>query len=216
MLEDDVRATTQQVLVTSRPTKNDHAGSSKPSNQLKQDDKGSLHCLVERLIKAGHLKQYICYDGGRRETTRNLATQVPTTSTTPRVVINYIHGGLVDENYNSKQKRQRLMQAAFVREQVNSIQRDSPSRVIPSTYHHMVSYLTEDGQIDLFGSSTFPPDRQKSSIEMDKFDYRVHREVEYPVDGDVVVVPKIERKWRICFGYTNSSDTCPKDNFPLP
>ena len=32
MLEDDVRAATQQVLVTSRPTRNDHAESSKPLN----------------------------------------------------------------------------------------------------------------------------------------------------------------------------------------
>ena len=127
MLEDNVRATTQQVLVTSRPTKNDHVGSSKPSNQLRQAEKRwdgqqqpsqagltplsisyhkllsiiwdlsdfrwpkpiktdsikrdrnrkcayhkdhdhtteqcrSLHYLVERLIKAGHLKQYIRSD----------------------------------------------------------------------------------------------------------------------------------------------------------
>ena len=40
MLEDDVRATTQQVLVTSRPTRNDHAESSKPLNQLRPAGKG--------------------------------------------------------------------------------------------------------------------------------------------------------------------------------
>ena len=40
MLEDDVCATTKQVLVTSRLTRNDHAGSSKPSNQLRQASKG--------------------------------------------------------------------------------------------------------------------------------------------------------------------------------
>lgn len=25
-------------------------------------------------------------------------------------------------------------------------------KIIPSTYHQMVSYITEDGQVDLFGS----------------------------------------------------------------
>ena len=40
MLKDNARTTTQQVLVTSRPTKNDHVGSSKPSNQLRQVGKG--------------------------------------------------------------------------------------------------------------------------------------------------------------------------------
>ncbi|RVX19641.1 hypothetical protein CK203_004953 [Vitis vinifera] len=36
MLEDGVRAASQQVLVTNRLTKNNEAGSSKPSNQLRQ------------------------------------------------------------------------------------------------------------------------------------------------------------------------------------
>ena len=36
MLEDDVHAAIQQVLVTSRPARNDSAGNSKPLNQLRQ------------------------------------------------------------------------------------------------------------------------------------------------------------------------------------
>ena len=40
MLEDDIRATTQQVMVTSQPARNDHAEISKPSNQLRQVGKG--------------------------------------------------------------------------------------------------------------------------------------------------------------------------------
>ena len=40
MLEADVYTTTQQVLVTNRPTRNDHARSSKPSIQLRQTNKG--------------------------------------------------------------------------------------------------------------------------------------------------------------------------------
>ena len=40
MLENDVRVATQQVLVTSRLARNDNAGSSKPSKQLRETDKG--------------------------------------------------------------------------------------------------------------------------------------------------------------------------------
>ncbi|RVW28616.1 hypothetical protein CK203_100866 [Vitis vinifera] len=50
----------------------------------------------------------------------------PTTSTAPRVVINYIHRGHIDEKYNSKRKRKRLFGVASVREWINSIQHNLP------------------------------------------------------------------------------------------
>ena len=40
MLKDDVRAATQQVLVTSRPTKNDSTRNSKTASQRRQSSKG--------------------------------------------------------------------------------------------------------------------------------------------------------------------------------
>lgn len=86
----------------------------------------SLHYLVERLIRARHLKQYVHTIGGKMETTWDLVIQVPTTLATLRVIINYIHGGLVDEKYNSKQKRQRLLRVASIREHINSIQHSLP------------------------------------------------------------------------------------------
>ncbi|KAL6349878.1 hypothetical protein AAG906_001765 [Vitis piasezkii] len=73
MLEDDVHAATQQVLVTIRPVRNNS----------------------DRTI------------------------QVLTTSTALRAVIKYIHGWPVDEKYNSKRKRQMLLRAASIREQVS-------------------------------------------------------------------------------------------------
>lgn len=76
----------------------------------------SLHYLVERLIMAGHLKQYVRIIGGQREMARDLAVQAPMTSVAPRVVINYIHGGPAKERYNSKWKRQRLIHSTSVRE----------------------------------------------------------------------------------------------------
>ncbi|RVW64169.1 Retrovirus-related Pol polyprotein from transposon 17.6 [Vitis vinifera] len=107
-------------------------------------------------------------------------------------------------------------------------------KVILSTYHQMVSFLTEDGQIDQYGSQLaarqcyqiarekvrrFHPDRQKiTRDEVDKLlEAGFIREVEY-LDWleNVVVVPKKEGKWRVCIDYTNLNNACPKNSFPLP
>ena len=58
-----------------------------------------------------------------------------------RAVVNYIHGGPIDEKYNSKWKRQRLIWAASVWEQVNSVQ--------PA--------LPQGGTLLIDGVITFPP-----------------------------------------------------------
>ncbi|WJZ86091.1 hypothetical protein VitviT2T_005585 [Vitis vinifera] len=75
----------------------------------------SLHYMVEDLLKAGHLKQYV------RTTPKGEGSshgRDPRTPMAPvRAVINYIHGGPLDDEYSSKRKRQRLLRAATVREQ---------------------------------------------------------------------------------------------------
>ena len=81
-----------------------------------------LHYLVERLIKAGHLKQYLRSDAKGRNASRNHNSETPRAPATPKAIINYINGGPFDEEYDSKRKRQRLLRAASVREHVNSIQ----------------------------------------------------------------------------------------------
>ena len=43
-------------------------------------------------------------------------------------MINYIHGGPVDEEYNSKRKRQRLLRATSVQEKINLIQLRLPDK----------------------------------------------------------------------------------------
>ncbi|XP_034708989.1 uncharacterized protein LOC117932057 [Vitis riparia] len=186
MLEDDVCAATQQILVTGQPTRNDATRNSKPPSQqrspncrqgeqsqseppplppltvsyekllamiyelsnfrwpepLKADptkrdhnrkyachkEHGhttkqcmSLHYLVEKLIRVGHLKQYIRSRAKGGETSRSQAFGAPSAPITPNAVINYIHSGHLDEEYNSKRKRQRLLQAASVRKHINSI-----------------------------------------------------------------------------------------------
>jgi hypothetical protein len=34
--------------------------------------------------------------------------------------------------------------------------------------------------------------------------------------ANLVVMPKKNRKWRMCVDYTSLNKTCPKDHFPLP
>ena len=65
----------------------------------------------------------------------------------------------------------------------------------------------------------FHQDRQKViRNEIDKLlEAGFIREVFYPEWlANVVVVPKKERKWRVCIDYTNLNNACPKDSFPLP
>nr|CAN67948.1 hypothetical protein VITISV_002484 [Vitis vinifera] len=81
----------------------------------------SLHYLVEKLIRAGHLKQYLRSDARVRDTSRNHNSGTSRIPAAPKAVINYIHRRPLDEEYDSKRKRQRLLRAASVRERVNSI-----------------------------------------------------------------------------------------------
>ena len=81
----------------------------------------SLHYLVEMLIKARHLKQYIRLEARVRDAPRNRDSGTSRTPVAPKAIINYIHEGSLDEEYNSKRNRQRLLRAASVRECVNSI-----------------------------------------------------------------------------------------------
>ncbi|RVW98476.1 Transposon Ty3-I Gag-Pol polyprotein [Vitis vinifera] len=71
-----------------------------------------LHYLVERLIRAGHLKQYLCSDAKGRDTSRNHNSETLRAPTAPKAIINHIDGGPFDEEYDSKRKRQRLLRAA--------------------------------------------------------------------------------------------------------
>ena len=182
MLEDDVRAATQQVLITGQAMRSEatrsfkapnHPGSSnrgqderrpplirmplttsyekllpiirdlpsfrwqRPvrSNSSERDcskkcayhkDHGhttetcrSLHYMVEDLLKAGHLKQYIRTSPKGEESSHGQGSRAPAAPI--RVVINYIHERPLDDEYSSKRKRQRLLQAATVREYISSI-----------------------------------------------------------------------------------------------
>ena len=61
--------------------------------------------MVERLIKADHLKQYLRLEAKVGDIPRNRDSGTSRTLVTPKAVINYIYGGQLDEEYNSKRKR---------------------------------------------------------------------------------------------------------------
>lgn len=88
----------------------------------------------------------------------------------------------------------------------------------PSVASHQLNVLTTSKPIRQ-KVKRFHLDRQKViQDEMEKLlEGGFVREVEYPEWlVNVVVVPKKERKWRVCVDYTNLNDACPKDSFPLP
>ncbi|RVW59393.1 hypothetical protein CK203_103230 [Vitis vinifera] len=60
----------------------------------------SLHYLVEKLVRAEHLRQYVHSEGKNGVTSRSPTTTTPAASTAPRVVINYIHNEPINEEYN--------------------------------------------------------------------------------------------------------------------
>ena len=82
----------------------------------------SLHYLVQKLIRVGHLKQYVCTVGKQRETTQEAVVQASTSLAAPRVVIIYIHGSPINDRYSSKQKKRGLLCAVSIRVRVNSVQ----------------------------------------------------------------------------------------------
>ncbi|RVW71269.1 hypothetical protein CK203_062690 [Vitis vinifera] len=101
----------------------------------------SLQYLVERLIKAGHLKQYLRSDTGGRDASQHHNSGAPRAPVAPKAVINYINGGPSDEEYDSRRKRQKLLRAASIRERINSIR--------PG--------LTGEGPRPIDGTIIFPP-----------------------------------------------------------
>ncbi|RVW67472.1 hypothetical protein CK203_063051 [Vitis vinifera] len=113
--------------------------------------------LGEKLIRAGHLKQYLRSYAGGRDASRNHNSGTPTAPSAPKAIINYINGCPFDEEYDSKRKRQKLLRAASMLQagpvtlnvQFLVVQDLSPFNVIlgrtwlhymkaiPSTYHQM-------------------------------------------------------------------------------
>ncbi|XP_034674344.1 uncharacterized protein LOC117905555 [Vitis riparia] len=172
----------------------------------------SLQYLVEKLIKAGHLKQYLRSDTGGRDASRNHNSGAPTTSTAPKAIINYINGGPSDEEHDSKRKRQRLLREALVREHINSIR---------------PGITRWGGSRPIDGTIIFPPvdttrilqphhDALILSLEMGNFDVR-RILVDPGNSADLVQasiishmghsLTRLENPGRILFGFNRASTT---------
>ena len=112
----------------------------------------SLKFLVKRLIKAGNLRRYV------REVDRGAESGPTTYRITAsmaallesRPTINYILGGPFDEQNKSKRQQKKLLKAAIVKAQVNSI--------------HTGGSLEETKQID--GPISFPSVNRNRVIMM--------------------------------------------------
>ena len=88
--------------------------------------------LVERLIRAVHLRRYVREIVRRAKTAPVIEriaanTELPSE---PRPTINYILGGPVDDQYQSKRQKRRLLQVATARSWVNTIHIPNNNRVI--------------------------------------------------------------------------------------
>ena len=134
---------------------------------------------MERLIKAGHLRRYI------KEVDRGAEFRPPvdkitvgvTSPSESRSTINYILGGLSDDQYQSKRQQKKLLRAATVKARVNAI--------------HMGGSHEETKPID--GPISFPsvksnmvivPHYDALVLTLCISDFDVHRVLVYP--GSVI------------------------------
>ncbi|RVW53147.1 hypothetical protein CK203_115775 [Vitis vinifera] len=111
MLEDDVRAATQQVLVARRPSRGDaerntNLRTTRPSDRRQegpsgQDPKEQTHPqgIITRYVPSTKIMVL------GKETFPKIATLEPRAPTAPKAVISYINGGPSDEEYDSRRKK---------------------------------------------------------------------------------------------------------------
>ena len=83
----------------------------------------SLKFMVEILIRAGHLRKYIREVDREEEPvpTTGRITIGATTSLESRLTINYILGGSLDDQYQSKHQQKKILRVATVKAPVNAV-----------------------------------------------------------------------------------------------
>ena len=83
----------------------------------------SLKFLVEKLIRAGHLKRYIREPISRVTAAPTVDMVIVDTehASGPLQTINFILGGLADNQYQSKKQRRKMLRTASVRARVNTV-----------------------------------------------------------------------------------------------
>ncbi|RVW37157.1 hypothetical protein CK203_111746 [Vitis vinifera] len=148
MLEDDVRAATQQVLVVGQTSRGGTERNSKPPDRPRPFDRRQegpsrpdrppltpLSISYEKLLPMIQGLSDFRWprpqgtDPSKRDHSKRCAfhkehghtTETCRAPAATKAVINYINGGPSDEEYDSKRKRQKLLRTALVRERINSI-----------------------------------------------------------------------------------------------
>ena len=78
---------------------------------------------MEKLIKVGHLRRYIrkIDHGVESRQAAGIIIAGVIASSEPRLAINYILGGLSNDQYQSKSQQKKLLRAAIVKARVNTI-----------------------------------------------------------------------------------------------
>ena len=88
--------------------------------------------MVERLIKAGHLRRYV-WETARAADAALTVERIAASAELPlepRPAINYILGGSADDQYQTKRQKKRLLRVATVRARVNTIHVLDNSRAV--------------------------------------------------------------------------------------
>ena len=93
-----------------------------------------LKFMIERLFRAGHLRRFIWEPTRTVEIApaSNRAVVVAEHSSEPRPTINFILGGPLDDRYQSKRQRLKMLHAASIRARINTINtRESSTTLQP-------------------------------------------------------------------------------------
>ena len=90
--------------------------------------------MIEILIRAGHLRRFILEPARTTETARasNRVVVAAELSSEPKPTINFILGGPVDDQYQSKRHRQKMLCEASIRVRINTINTQESSTALQS------------------------------------------------------------------------------------
>ena len=91
-----------------------------------------LKFMIERLIRAGHLRRFIWEPTHTAETASasNRVFVAAEHSSEPKPTINFILGGPVDDQYQSMRQRQKMLCAASIKSRINTINTQESSTAL--------------------------------------------------------------------------------------
>ena len=93
-----------------------------------------LKFIIERLIRAWHLRRFIREPTRTAETApaSNRAVVAAEHSSEPRLTINFILGGPINDQYQSKRQKQKMLRAASIKARINTINTPESSTTLKS------------------------------------------------------------------------------------